>query len=41
MPALEVRLNMIIAKNPELIISLDRNRNHPLIRIYSHIAFIN
>ena len=41
MPALELRLNMIIAKNPELINSLDRNKNHPLIRKYSHIPLIN
>ena len=39
--ALELKLNMIIAKNPELIISLDRNKNHPLIRKYSHIPIDN
>ena len=33
----ERRINMIIAKNPQLIKSLDRNKNHPLIRKYSHI----
>ena len=39
MPAVERRINMIIAKNPQLINSLDRNKNHPLIRKYSHIPF--
>ena len=37
MSMLERRINMIIAKNPQLIKSLDRNKNHPLIRKYSHI----
>ena len=32
---------MIIGKNPHLINSLDRNKNHPLIRNYSHIPFNN
>ena len=36
MPAVERRINMIIAKNPQ-INSLDRNKNHPFIRKYSHI----
>ena len=36
---LERRINMIIAKSPQLINSLDRNKNHPLIRKYSHIPF--
>ena len=31
------RINMIIAKNPQLINALDRTKNHPLIRKYSHI----
>ena len=35
----ERRLNMIIAKNPLLINSLDRNKNHPFIRKSSHIPF--
>ena len=39
MPMVERRINFIIAKNPKLINSLDRNRNHPLIRKYSHITF--
>ena len=33
------RINMIFAKNPQLINSLDRNKNQPLIRNYSHISF--
>ena len=37
MSMLERRMNFIIAKNPKLIKSLDRNKNHPLIRKYSHI----
>ena len=37
MSMLERRINFIIAKNPKLIKSLDRNKNHPLIRKYSHI----
>ena len=32
---------LIIAKNPQLIISLDGNKNHHLIRKYSHIPFNN
>ena len=35
MPALELRLNMIISKN--LIKSLNRSHIHPLTRKYSHI----
>ena len=41
MQAIELRLNMIIAKNPQLINALDRNKNHPLIRKYSHLPFHN
>ena len=37
MSMLERRINMIIAKNPQLINSLDRDKNHPLIRKNSHI----
>ena len=33
---LETKLNIIIAKNPQL---LDQNLNHLLIRKYSHISF--
>ena len=29
----ERQINFIIPKNPELIKKLDRNKNHPLIRI--------
>ena len=36
MPAVERRLNMNIAKNPHLINSFDRNKNHPLIRNQSY-----
>ena len=41
MQAIELRLNMIIAKNPHLIKALDRNKNYPLIRKHSHIPFTN
>ena len=37
MSMLERRINMIIAKNPRLINAIDRTKNHPLIRKYSHI----
>ena len=37
MPMLERRINFIIARNPQLINSLNRNKNHPLIRKYSHV----
>ena len=36
MSMLERRINYIINKNPELIKVFDRNKNHPLIRKYSH-----
>ena len=38
MNAVERNLNMIIAKNPHLINSLNRSRHHPLIRDYSLLA---
>ena len=41
MPMVERRINFIIAKNPKLINSLNCNKNHPLIRKYSHIPFNN
>ena len=41
MHAVELRLNLIIAKNPQLVNLLDRNKNHPLIRKYSVIPFNN
>ena len=37
MSMLERRINMINAKNPRLINAIDRTKNHPLIRKYSHI----
>ena len=37
MSMLERGINFLIARNSRLIISLDRNKNHPLIRKYSHI----
>ena len=39
MPMVERRINFIIAKNPKSINSLDRNKNHSLIRKYYHIPF--
>ena len=39
MSTLEIRLNIIIAKTPQLINAPDRNKNHPLIRKCSHILF--
>ena len=37
MPAIELKLNMIIARNLHLINSLNRSHIHPLIIKYSHI----
>ena len=37
----ERKTNMNIAKNPELVNSIDRNKNHPLRGNYPHIAFNN
>ena len=37
MSMLERRINFLIARNPKLIKSLDRTKNHPLIRKYSYI----
>ena len=37
MSAVELKLNMIISKNPHLIKSLNRSHIHPLIRKYSYI----
>ena len=37
MPAVELKLNMIISKNPHLIKSLNTSHIHPLIRKYSYI----
>ena len=33
----ERKINLNIAKNPQMIKSLDRNKNHSLIRKYSNI----
>ena len=41
MQTIELKINMIIAKNPQLINALDRNKNHPLIGKYSHTPFNN
>ena len=41
MQAIEIKLNMIIPKNSQLMNSLDRNKNHPLTRKYFYIPFIN
>ena len=38
---IERRINIIIAKNAHLINKLDRTKNHPLKRKYSHIFFNN
>ena len=35
----ETKINMIFARNPHLINSLNRNKNHPLIRQYLHVPF--
>ena len=37
----ERKINWNIGRNPQLINSLDRNKNCPLIRKYSHIPFKN
>ena len=37
----ERQLNFDIGESPKLINSLDRKRNHPLIRNHSHIPFNN
>ena len=38
MQFVELRINMIIGKNPKLINSFDQNKNHPLIGKNSHIS---
>ena len=40
-PAKERNINMKIDKNPQLIKSLNRNKNHPLIRKNSHVPCNN
>ena len=37
----ERKIDMYIARNPQLINSLDRNINHPLIKNYTLIPFNN
>ena len=37
LPAVELKMNMILAKKPHLIKSLNRSHIHPLIRKYSYI----
>ena len=41
MQPVELRINMAVATNPELINSLDRNKTHPLIRKFSNSPFHN
>ena len=41
MHMVERRLNFIVDRDPQLIYSLDRDKNHPLIRKHSHIPFNN
>ena len=38
MPSIQTRINIILAKNPHLINSLNRFHNHPLIQKDSHIS---
>ena len=35
----EIKSNKNFAKNPQLIYSLDRSKNHPLIRKFSNVPF--
>ena len=37
MPVIELKLNMIVSKNPHLIKSLNRSHIHPLTQKYSYI----
>ena len=39
MSALELGINMVIAKTPQLIISFNRNKNH-LLKKYSHTPYM-
>ena len=41
MLAVERKININIAKNQQMINSLDRNKNHPPLRKFSHIPFNN
>ena len=38
MPAVKLKLNIILAKNPHIINSLNRSHFRPLSRKYSHVA---
>ena len=39
MQAIELQLNLVIAKNPQLTNSLDRNKNHPIKKIFSDTIY--
>ena len=39
MPAVELKLNMIIRKNPHLLKSLNRSHIHPIFQKYSYIRY--
>ena len=41
MNMVERRLNFVINRDPQLINALDRNKNRPLIRKYSHVPLNN
>ena len=41
MQSVELGPMILVAKNPQLINSLDRNKNHPSIRKNSHVPFKN
>ena len=41
MHMVERRLNLVVAKNPQLINLIHQNMKHRLIRKYSHIPFNN
>ena len=41
MQEVEIKLNMVIAKTPNLINSPNRCHNHPLTRKYCHVPFKN
>ena len=40
MPMIERKMKLMIVKNPQLINLFNHKRNHPLIRKYSHIPFL-
>ena len=41
MQAVELKLSMIVSKNPHLIYSLNRHISHPSIRKFCHVPFNN